>query len=47
LHELKTRLKDLQAQLDEAVGEERYEEAATLRDQISDLEQQEKGLVTS
>lgn len=47
LHQLKTRLKDLHAQLDEAVGEERYEEAASLRDQINELEEQEKGLATS
>ena len=47
LQRLKSELDVLTAQLEEAITEERYEEAAALRDQIETLENQKKGMVTS
>jgi protein arginine kinase activator len=47
LHELKSELEELNARLDEAIAEENYEEAASLRDKIRALKQKEEGLVPS
>ena len=47
LHRLKSELEELSIRLDEAIEEERYEEAASLRDEIQELKKEEEGLIPS
>ena len=47
LHRLKSELEELGNRLDEAIEEERYEEAASLRDEIQELKKEEEGLIPS
>lgn len=44
---LQTKLKDLNVKLEEAVEEERFEDAAVLRDQLSELTKEEEGAIPS